>query len=179
MTLKLILTNVLLICLISTISLTVYHNCFNKKVGYVEIKKVFNGFQMKKELEEKFRQTADRRKKMIDSLSFNLNLISKQLQEQQNTKEGVNKDLAYQFEYQRQEFLKLKNQYEQDNAALSQKYDGQILERMTQYIIEYGKSNNYEFIFGADGNGSLMYATENKNISEDIISFINSKYKGN
>jgi outer membrane protein len=161
-----------------SLSLFVYHKCFRQKTAYVEIKKVFNSFQMKKELEEKYKQTAMAREKMIDSLSFDLKLISKQLNEQQISKEGLNEDLVRTFEFKREEYLKLKKQYNEDNAALSQKYDSQILEQMNQYVIEFGKKNHYDLIFGADGNGSLMHANDAYNISDEVIIYINNKYKG-
>ncbi len=175
---KNVLLNLLLALIVCSLGVFIYHKSVKKKIGYIEIKKVFNGFQMKKELEDKFKQTTNSRGKIIDSLALNLKLISKQLNEQKQTKEGINNDLAYMFEFKREEFLKLKNQFTEENAALSQKYDGQILEQMTQYIIEFGKANNYEFIFGADGSGNLMYADETLNISDDISAYINNKYKG-
>ena len=172
------LLNLVLMIIVCVISLFVYHKTIKQKTAYIEIKKVFNGFQMKKELEEKFKQTAKSREKIIDSLSFNLKLMSKQLNEQKAANKEVDKDLLYAFEYKREEFLKLKNQFSEDNASLSQKYDAQILEQMTQYIIEFGKNNNYEFIFGADGSGNLMYAKEAFNISDEISIYINNKYRG-
>ena len=175
---KNVLLNLVLVVVVSALSLFIYHKVFKQKTAYIEIKKVFNGFQMKKELEEKFKQTTKIRDKIIDSLSFNLKLMSKQLNEQKNTKEGINKDLAYVFEYKREEFLKLKNQFGEDNAALSQKYDTQILEQLTQYVMDYGKKNNFKFIFGTDGNGNLMYANDEYNISDEIVIYVNNKYRG-
>ena len=133
---------------------------------------------MKKELEKEYERTQKGRDKILDSLSFNLKLMSKHLNELKNTKVEIPKDELYQFEYNREEYLKLKKQYQEDNAVLSQKYDNQILAQLTQYVIEYGKKNNYDIILGADGNGSLMYSKETYNISEDIIVHINNKYKG-
>ena len=49
---------------------------------------------------------------------------------------------------------------------------------MSQYILDYGKNNNYDLILGADGNGVLMYANDKMNISEEITKYINSRYKG-
>lgn len=178
MKLKQVLLNFLGVFIACSLSLLVYHKYFKQKTAFIEIKKVFNSFAMKKELEEKFKQTTKVREKIIDSLSFTLKLMSKQLNEQKNTKEGINKDMAYQFEYKREEFLKLKNRFDEDNASLSQKYDSQILEQMTQYVTEYGKKNNYDLIFGADGNGTLMHAKENYNISDEVIVYVNNKYKG-
>lgn len=133
---------------------------------------------MKKELEKEYEKTQKGRDKILDSLSFNLKLMSKHLNEQKNSKVEINKDELYQFEYNREEYLKLKKQYQEDNAVLSQKYDNQILAQLTQYVIEFGKKNNYDIILGADGNGSLMYSKESYNISDEIIVFINNKYKG-
>src|SRR5437588_436037 len=89
-------------------SLWIYHKNFKQKTAYIDIKKVFNGFQMKKELEEKFKQTQKVREKMVDSLSFNLKLMSKQLNEEKNAKKEIDKDRIYAFEYKREEFFKLK-----------------------------------------------------------------------
>lgn len=169
---------ILLSLLISLTSVWIYHHFFQTKVAYIDIKKVFNAFQMKKELETKYTQTQKSRERILDSLSFNLKIMSKHLNEQKNNKIEIDKEELYQFEYKREEYLKLKNQYAEDNAALSQKYDSQILAQMTQYVIEFGKAKNYDIIFGADGNGSLMYSKDTYNISEDIITYINNKYKG-
>ena len=72
---KKVLLNLVLVITISVLSIFIYHKCIKQKTAYIEIKKVFNGFQMKKELEEKFKQTAKTREKIIDSLSFNLKLM--------------------------------------------------------------------------------------------------------
>ena len=161
------------LCLI-IISLVAYHAFFERKVAYVEITKVFNGFVMKKELQEKFEHTHNLRKRIVDSLSFDLQLLSKKLQgKKDNDKESI--DL---FDTKRDYFLKKKKEVEEDNSALSSQYDKQILEQMTQYVLDYGKKNRYDLIFGSDSNGSLMYANEKYNISEEIITYINNRYKG-
>lgn len=178
MKLKQVLITILLSGLVSLASLLVYQKLYKTKTAYIEIKKVFDCFQMKAEIEVKYNQTKKIRDKMLDSLSFNLKVMSRHLNEQKNAKSEVDKEEVYQFEYKREEYLKLKNQFEEDNAALSQKYDAQILSRLTQYVIDFGKKNNYDIIFGADGNGNLMYSKDVYNISDEVIIFINNKYKG-
>ncbi|MBS1650934.1 MAG: OmpH family outer membrane protein [Bacteroidetes bacterium] len=178
MKLKSILTTIVLSGIVCFIALCIYNKMYHTKTAYLEIKKVFNGFQMKKELEKEYEKTQKGRDKILDSLSLNLKLMSKHLNDQKNAKVEIPKDEIYQFEYNREEFLKLKKQYQEDNAVLSQKYDNQILAQLTQYVIEYGKKNDYDIILGADGNGSLMYSKETYNISDDIIVYINNKYKG-
>lgn len=161
-----------IICLVM-LSLFVYHSYFQKKVAYVDIPKVFNSFEMKKELQEKFKKTATVRKRIVDSLEFDLQVLSRKLQADQK-----NQTLITEFDLKREYYFKQKEQIEQDNAAMSNQFDKQILERMSQYMIDYGKENNYDLILGADGNGVLMYANEGMNISDDVSKYVNNKYKG-
>jgi outer membrane protein len=139
----------------------------------VDIPKVFGGFEMKKELQKKYKETETIRTKLLDSLSFHLQILSTKVRANKDDKE-----LMYEFDVQRQDFFKRKKQIEEDNAALSAQYDKQILEQMSQYVMDYGKKNKYDLIFGTDGNGTLMFANEKYNISEDVTNYINDKYKG-
>jgi len=155
------------------LSLFIYHTMFNSKVGYVDIPKVFNGFEMKKEFQEKYKKTEIIRKRVLDSLSMELQLMVKKL-----NVDNKNKELMDEFEFKREDFYKRKTQVEQDNAALSSQYDKQILEQMSQYILDYGKKNNYDIIMGSDGSGALMYAKDSYNISDVVTNYINDRYKG-
>lgn len=169
---KNIVLGISIICLM-IFSLFVYHKYFTSKTGYVDVPKVFNSFDMKKEFQEKYKKTVTLRTRVIDSLSLDLQLLSRKLRDDQK-----NKDLINEFDLKREYFFKRKNNMEQDNAALSEQYDKQILEQMSQYIMDYGKKNNYDIILGTEGNGSLMYANEKYNISEEVKKFINDRYKG-
>lgn len=175
---KIYLINIFLSLVITITGVLLYHGQVTRKTAYVDIRKVFDGFNMKKELEQKFKQTATNRQKVIDSLTLDLQMLSRAIADQKEARKEISSELTYNFEYKRNEFIKLKNQFEEDNAVLSQKYDAQILERLTQYVIEYGKINKYDFIYGADNNGNIMYADDCYNISEEIVSYINNKYKG-
>lgn len=178
MKLKSVIVTVVLSGLVCATALLVYHRFYAAKTGYIEIKKVFNGFEMKAELEGKYTQTQKQRDKLLDSLSLNLKVMSKHLNEAKNAGRELSKDELYRFEYERETYLKIKSQYQEDNAALSRKYDDQILAQITQYVMEFGKKNNYDILFGADGNGNLMYSKEAYNVSDEVIVFINNKYKG-
>lgn len=178
MNLKLFTIAALLSATMSVLAVFVYHKNYSRKVVYIDIKRVFNEFAMKKELEEKYKQTEKQRNKILDSLSFDLKVLSKHLVEQREENKKIENEEAYQFEYAKEKFLKFKRQFEEDNAALSSKYDAQILAQLTQYVSDYGKRMKYDIILGADGNGNLMYSNEAHNISEDVIIYINNKYKG-
>jgi outer membrane protein len=164
----------LVILLLSAVGYGIYNYNSRPKMAYISLPDVFNGFQLKKELETKFQQVKSERARIIDSLSFDLKLLSKKIDDAK----GKNKDDISEFTLKRDQFLKMKQDFDEDNNALSKKYDQQILDQLNQYVMDYGKAHQYAMILGSDRNGNLMYAAESYNISADIIQFINSKYKG-
>lgn len=175
---KNLILNAFVMALVCSTAMFVYHKAIKSQTAYVDIKKVFNNFEMKKELEAKYKVTQQKRDKILDSLEVNLRVISKHLNDQKASAKKLEESLIVQFEAKRREYLNVKKRFQEDNAALSRQYDSQILEQINQYITEYGKKNNYDFIYGADGSGTLMYSNDKYNLSEEICVFINNKYKG-
>lgn len=167
----------LLACVLCLIVVACYHKLYGKKTAYVELKKVFDGFQMKSDLERKYKDTEKLRARILDSLSINLKVMSKHFNEIGDKRKITDSEWE-QYNYRKEELMNLSRKYQEENLNLSQQYDKQILERMTQYVIEFGKQHDYDMIYGADGNGTLMYARQENNISDEIIEFINNKYRG-
>jgi len=129
-----------------------------EKKAYVLNQRVFDEFKGKKELELKLKQVQDSHKGSLDSM---VSLIQQQ---------PGNKGLIEQY----QGTLK---SFELEQQQLSDRYTADIWKRINQYISEYGKEKGYDFIFGATGNGGLMYANDANNITEEIIPYINNKYE--
>ena len=145
-----------------------------EKTGWVSLSDLFNDFAFKKELEMKLKKTKDVRQAIVDSLEFGLKVLSKQIQsEQQKDKEKIAV-----FELKREDYLKKKKQFEDDNDAVAKQYDSQIVSQMNQYVKDFGNRNGYTYIFGADGSGFLMYSIEGNNITKDVKNYINDRYKG-
>jgi outer membrane protein len=144
------------------------------KTAWIDINKVYNEFVYKKELEKKLTQTQQARKALIDSLEFELQMLSREIQ----TENGKDKNKISVFEFKRENYLNKKNEAEQDNAVLQKTYNTQILNQLNQYLKDYGKKENLRYILGSDGSGALMFATEEDEITEAAILYINERYKG-
>jgi outer membrane protein len=144
------------------------------KVAYIDIKEVFEGFQMKKELQTKFEGTANARKLMLDSLGMQVKRLSMQIEGEKNP----SKDLMIEFELKREEYFKKRDEFAESNSQMSAEYDQQILEQLSQYVKDFGKENKYVFIYGATEAGNIMYGEENANITKEVISYINKRYSG-
>ncbi len=145
------------------------------KVGYVDLGKLYSSFTMKKEYETKLQQVQSIRQAQLDSLKLDLNVLAKNLQ---SLAVENRKGLEEQFAYKRQQYTLQSQAVEEENARLTQTYDDEIWKQLNQYIKDFGKNGKYKFIFGAEGSGSLMYADETDNVTEEISAYVNAKYKG-
>lgn len=144
----------------------------NKKTAYVELAKVYNDFQMKKELEAKLNNIEQARKTILDSLKISLNALSMEIKSEKD-KEAIQK-----FQIKKSEYLAKQQNFENDNQATTKRYSDQIWQQINQYVKDYGIQNKYSTIFGADGSGNLLYADEKMDITNEISKYINDRYNG-
>ncbi|MHB8259770.1 MAG: OmpH/Skp family outer membrane protein [Bacteroidia bacterium] len=155
-------------------SFYLYERLQVSKTAYISIQEVFNNFELKKEYEKKISLTKSSRKKIVDSLEFNLKILGKKIEnENQKNKEDITV-----FEVKRSDYFEKKKAFEEDNLRQTKEYDEQIVTQLNQYVKDFGKEKGYKYIYGNDGNGSLMYAEEGDNITKEVTAYINLKYKG-
>ncbi len=156
------------------ISLYIYDKVNSAKTAYVLIQEVFNVFDLKKDYERKLTATKNSRQIIVDSLELELKVLGKKI-ESENAK---NKDDMNVFSVKRDNYFQKKKMFEEDNELQTKKYDQEIITQLNQYIKDYGKDNGYTYIYGNDGNGSLVYARETKNITKELSEYVNEKYRG-
>jgi outer membrane protein len=75
-------------------------------------------------------------------------------------------------------YLQQKELFDGYSQELTMKYDEQILEQLSQYIKDYGFNNDYDYVFGATGDGNILYGAEPADITEEVIEYINASYQG-
>jgi outer membrane protein len=125
------------------------------RVGFVYNQTLFKSFKGTVELEAKLSLQRKANKKVLDSLTSLIN--------------GGRRDLVETYDKNAQSFLL----WERDQT---EKYNADIWKFINEGIREFGKENNYDLIFGATGDGNLMYAREGKDLTNEIVDFINKKY---
>jgi outer membrane protein len=136
----------------------VYLYAKQERKAYVLNQRIFDEFQGKKELETRLVALRQSHRQQLDSI---VGLI----------KAAKNSEELYTTYQQMSESYQL--QYEQT----SEKYTSEIWSRINRYVTDYGARNNYQVIFGAAGDGGLMYADKKMDITDDVIKFINERYK--
>ena len=145
----------------------------SNKTAFFLSAEVYNEFDYKKELENDLIATQDEAQRVIDSLELDLEMTLEHLK----SVEPSEVQLAS-FERKQQNYFEFRNQIESGYSTKSQEFYNQIWERINTYVKDYGQENGYTYIFGANGDGTIMYAEDGKNITEEIIEMINQKYAG-
>jgi len=144
-----------------------------EKTAFFLSAEVYNEFDYKKELEIDLNKTQNEAQRVIDSLELDIQMTANALKMQEPTQEQI-----HMFERKQQNYMEFRNQIESGYGVKSEEYYNQIWDRINNYVQDYGKENGYVFIFGANGDGSIMYAHESKDITTEIIEMINNKYAG-
>lgn len=141
------------------------------KIAYVDAALLFQEFEGKKEMEQQLEQLQKGQKQQLDSISLQLKALEAMAQ-----KEDSNR--ARWMDLQ-QYYNTLNQEYQAQQYQKSQEYTQAIWKQINQYTQEYGKEQGYDYILGAAGQHSLLYANEGKDITPAVVDYINQKYAGN
>ncbi len=157
-----------------SLGISIYIYISQPKVAFVHVQEVYNDFEYKKELEVKFEAVRTSRNRILDSLEIQINVLATNIQNSE-----VNKELNMQnYQYLLTEYQSKQKTFTEDNQAVSKKYTDQIWNQLNKYIEEFGEINGYDFIHGADGSGTVMYANKKHNITDQLKDFVNERYQG-
>jgi outer membrane protein len=142
------------------------------KTGFISLSQIYEKFPLKKEMETKVDNMKNYRKSIADSMAWHLKSVSQALN-QNATEEQVRE-----FQRERQALAEKKEFFEQDNQRALQETNVKIWKQINQYIKDYGEQNGYDYIYGADGTGTLMYADKKNDITTDVSLYVNKRYAG-
>lgn len=160
--------------LMLSVTLYLFYGNNKSKVAYIKSVDLYNEFGLKKELETKLITVKNQRKSILDSLMLQLKMMSTQLE----YNEGKDDKEIKLFQIRKQDYLSKEKQFDEDDQRLAEQYSQQIWKQINQYVSDYGKENNYSFIYGASGNGAIMYAQDKYDVTKELTAYINEKYKG-
>lgn len=168
-----------ILLLLSLSGLVIWQISTRPKIAYVSLNKVYNDFDLKKELEKKYTDVQSMRQKTLDSLELGMNILSRNLQNMDASKDKQHyNEVLNTYQYRRQEFVMKQRQFGQDNDNVSAQYSEQIWKQINQYVQEYGKEHDYTYIFGAADQGTLMYAASSNDITVAVTKYVNERYRG-
>jgi len=129
-------------------------------IAYIDIEKLVNEYQFKKDLEKDAGNNLYKIKLTIDSLE----MIRKTIADLQPTR------IDTQLGHAKYVFDKY---YDESTKAINKS----IWERLNPIIEQYGKEHNLELLIGANGAGTLLYAKKRRDMTNDLVEYINRKYE--
>ncbi|PKP22732.1 MAG: hypothetical protein CVU05_02600 [Bacteroidetes bacterium HGW-Bacteroidetes-21] len=158
------------------ILLIILCSCSSKdKNAYVELYTIYNDYDYTKEQKVKLTEIkglGDTLKMKYENRIDSLYLVLENVN--QNTRKS---QLLLEIEQVKEAYNQKQNEFLQSFNLQVKQIDELIWKRINQNISEYGKANNYSYIFGAEGSGSIMYCDSTLNITSEVLLFINNKYQ--
>lgn len=144
-------------------------SCSGEKSAWMDGQKVYDGFELTKQRQGEFIKQRDSKQAILDSLRNNIIALENNLR----AKKKPSDEEMSQYETMVRAYRNQEENFEKENAEISNKFKVEIIQQIQEKVKEYGKSHGYQFIHGDWESGSLMYGRESDDITEDIIQFLN------
>ena len=162
----------IVILIVLTILVFIWKNSkeenYVNKVVFVDTIKVFEKFQMKKELDRVIEKDMMFDSQRLDSIGRELDGMSKNSLAPQKS-----------IELLKSQYVNFKQQLDEKFQKLSTDYTNQVYERLNMYVQEFGKSRQIRMIIGGNEQGHVMYIDKEADLTEDVIIYVNKKYLDN
>lgn len=161
--------------IMSVVTLIISHvNIFEPK--YVDSGKLFKEFKMSKELDQQLELITSERKKILDSLLSSLRQAEIYFQ---NSKTAEKIKQEPELKFLQENYLYKKREFEDENERLRIDYSSKVWSQLNELINQFGKKNNLKIILGANGEGNILFAEKELDITDNLIIYCNEKYEGN
>ena len=139
--------------------------------AYVNLADVFEGFELQQDLSAQLEQLNNTRQLQLDSMELKLNQLAAAPDFDAEAPSAA-------FMALRSQYLRTEKRYAEDTERLTNEYDQQIWTQLNQYLADFGQQENYSFVFGANGQGHLMFADPELNRTSEVIAYINNRFHG-
>jgi len=140
--------------------------------GFIDNNRLFREFVATAELKQQAEQSLSGMYHYLDSVQSEIRVLDS-LQKQQPNAGRLS---------QLRDLLYVKDSVGALYSEQLQTYQAQIHEQswnlLNKYVLEFGKKKHYRFIFGANGNGSLMYSADATDITAEVLEYANKEYNG-
>jgi outer membrane protein len=135
----------------------------NPKIVYVDNVKLFEGFNMTKEMKHLGEKEFNTQKESVDSLYTKV---------QSPTISDSDKKIVM------QQFIQSKEALEQFNQSFAPEQSSKIWSRIHGYVDEFSKEKKYQLIIGSENKQAVLYADEKIEVTNELLNYINKKYEG-
>ncbi len=154
-------------------------SCNEQKTAYVDTTKIVQEYKEMKDVEADFTSKSDSVRQQLDSVARVFQQEVQAYQSEMNSMSQAERQEKEQELMQKQQMLQQQQQM-QSNRLREQStvVMDSIVNKIKDYVKEYGEENNYTYIFGSNESANIMYAEEGLDITQDILKELNKDYGG-
>lgn len=153
-------------------------SCQQAKIGYVDNVKMMDEYQEKIDVEADFKTKADVLNKKRDSISQAFQTEAQAFQAEAEKMSQKKAQEQYGQMQQRGQMIGQQLQQEdQQLQAIGQTEMDSIVSKVKKEIEAYGKANGYTYILGGGEGGSVLYGTDENDLTDELVKILNDKYK--
>jgi outer membrane protein len=149
------------------------------KMGYVNNVKLLTEYKGVEDLKKQYQEHLQSWQANMDTLTAEFKNEVMVFERDKTRMSAAQKASVEKYLGGRQEELyRYKSSLEQKAKEEEAKYNKAILDQVNKYVLEYGKANHYDYIFGVTEDGNILFAKEGEDITAQVLIFLNAKYEG-
>ncbi len=155
-------------------------SCNEQKTAYVDTTKLIQEYKEMKDVEAQFTSKSDSIKAQLDSVARGFQQEVQAYQSEMNSMSETSRQQKERELMQKQQMLQQQqqmrsNQLREESSAVMDS----LVNKVKDYVKEYGEDNNYTYIFGSNESANIMYAKEGLDLTDEILEKLNEEYGGN
>ena len=142
-----------------------------QKLGFIRTYDLYNSFLLTNHFQEQLQGIKQNRQSILDSLKTAISKMELQI-----NNNSVSVELRSMYNSLTRNYMESKEAFDKQITEVTADYDGQIWVEINSGIVQFGKDEGYDFIFGAEGTGSLLHADSADDLTEKAIAYLNNRY---
>ena len=153
----------------------VFTSCQKQKIVFVDNGVIINEIKEKLDLESRYNTKDSLFQKKVDSFRQVFQLNFQKIATLPKSKQSAEESVL------RQKAQGLQQAWQMEQQAFQKEYQVEIdtlIVKVKNFVMDYGKSNSYDYILGTVENApSVMFSKDENDISKKIIEGLNAAYK--
>lgn len=167
----------LLMILVLAVFLT---SCNQEKTAYVDTTKLIQEYKEMKDVEAKFSTKSDSVREELDAVA---KVFQEEVQAYQSEMDAMSQAKRKEKEQElMQKQQRIQQQQQMQGNRLREQSDAMIdsvVNKVKDYVGDYGKENGYTYIFGSNESANIMYAEDGRDLTQEILEKLNKDYNKN
>ena len=149
-----------------------------QKLVYIDSNKLLAEYQGMKDAQAEFQKKSLTWQANIDTLMVEVQRSIMDYEKESPKMTTKEKELSRELIKTKQKQLAdYQRAIQEQSAQKDQEMTQQVLVKVNTFLSEYGRSKDYNIIFGATSAGNIIYAEEAMDITDEVLELLNSQYQ--